>query len=133
VGLCRQDPIAEVMRSVGPNLVVALLMDGPQLAARWPARYASVLADDPGSSVLTLTSLGMCLRSRSTTAPAGPASRVVALWKDKIYGSREISLEKDKVGCVLSLSCEAREEFTADGRSDGGWTQVPVFSGVFQV
>jgi len=131
--LARQDPIAEVMRSVGPNLVVALLMDGPQLAARWPARYASVLADDPGSSVLTLTSLGMCLRSRPTPAPAAPASRVVALWKDKLYGSREISLEKDKVGCVLSLSCEAREEFTADGRSDSGWTQVPVFSGVFQV
>jgi hypothetical protein len=25
---------------------------GPQLNARWPARYATVLADDPGSSVL---------------------------------------------------------------------------------
>jgi hypothetical protein len=131
--LARQDPIAEVMRSVGPNLVVALLMDGPQLAARWPARYASVLADDPGSSVLTLTSLGMCLRSRSTAGPTAPPSRVVALWKDKLYGSREITLEHDRVGCVLSLSCESREEFTADGRSDGGWTQVPVFSGIFQV
>lgn len=131
--LARQDPIAEVMRSVGPNLVVALLMDGPQLAARWPARYASVLADDPGSSVLTLTSLGMCSRSRPANAPAAAPSRVVALWKDKLYGSREISLEKDKVGCVLSLSCESREEFTADGRSDGKWTQVPVFSGILQV
>ena len=83
--------------------------------------------------MLTLTSLGMCMRSRSLSAPAAPPSRVVALWKDKLYGSREISLEKDKIGCVLSLSCETREEFTADGRSDGGWTQVPIFSGVFQV
>jgi 5-methylcytosine-specific restriction enzyme A len=88
------------MRSVGPNLVVALLMDGPQLTARWPARYASVLADDPGSSVLTLTSLGMCLRSRSTTAPAAPKEFPVVFlfsgesgkpfgyndgWKDQIF------------------------------------------------
>lgn len=57
--LARQDPVAEVVRAVGPNLVIALLMDGPQLNSRWPARYATVLADDPGSSVLTLTSVGM--------------------------------------------------------------------------
>jgi hypothetical protein len=115
---------------VGPNLVVALLMDGPQLASRWSARYASVLADDPGTSVLTLTSLGMCHRSR----PAGTAqfepSRTIALWKDKLYGFREISLPPGAQACVLSLSFEAREEFTADGRSDAKSTQVPVFSGI---
>lgn len=131
--LARQEPIAEVLRSVGPNLVIALLMDGPQLSSRWPARYASVLADDPGSSVLTLTSLGMCVRSRSASKPSQPPSRVIALWKDKLYGVQEIALDADSTSCVLSLSCEAREEFTADGRSDGGSTEVPVFSGVYQL
>jgi hypothetical protein len=57
--LARQDPVAELVRCVGPNLVISLLMDGPQLAERWSARYATVLADDPGSSVLTLTNVGM--------------------------------------------------------------------------
>jgi hypothetical protein len=64
--LARQDPAAELVRAVGPNLLVALLMDGPQLANRWPARYAAVLAEDPGTSILTLTSLGMVERSRPT-------------------------------------------------------------------
>ena len=131
--LARQDPIAEVLRSVGPNLVVALLMDGPQLAARWPARYASVLADDPGSSVLTLTSLGMCVRSRRLDRPGEPPSRTIAMWKDKLYGLQEIALTEGSIGCVLSLSCQNKEEFTADGRSDGNMTQVPVFSGIYQV
>jgi hypothetical protein len=130
--LARQDPIADVLRSVGPNLVIALLMDGPQLAARWSARYASVLADDPGTSVLTLTSLGMSVRSRQAgTGKSG--SRVVALWKDKLYGTQEIELVEGSSGCVLSLARERREEFTADGRSDGRSTEVPVFSGVFQI
>ncbi|MBK9751898.1 MAG: hypothetical protein IPO88_00075 [Nannocystis sp.] len=47
--LARQDPVAELVRSVGPSLVIALLMDAPQLNIRWPARYATVLAEDPGS------------------------------------------------------------------------------------
>jgi hypothetical protein len=131
--LARQDPIADVMRAVGPNLVVALLMDGPQLTARWPARYASVLADDPGTSVLSLTSLGMCVRSRRPDDPKAPPSRVVGLWKDKLYGSRELSLGEGKEGCVLSLACERREEYTADGRSDEGYTQVPVYSGLLDI
>src|SRR5204863_2477554 len=38
--LARLEPAAGLMRSVGPNLVVALLMDGPQLVSRWPSRYA---------------------------------------------------------------------------------------------
>ncbi len=128
--LARQDPIADVLRSVGPNLVIALLMDGPQHAARWPARYAAVLADDPGTSVLTLTSLGMCLRSRRA-ADHKNGSRVIALWKDKLYGSREIALPEASSGCVLSLARETREEFTADGRGDDKATEVPVFSGIF--
>jgi hypothetical protein len=50
-------PGADVMNAIGPNLVIALLMDGPQREHRWPGRYATVLADDPGSAVLTVTCL----------------------------------------------------------------------------
>ena len=57
--LARPDPLIEMIHAVGPTLVIALLMDAPQLPHRWPGRYAMALADDPGSSVLTVTSLGM--------------------------------------------------------------------------
>lgn len=115
--LARQDPVGELVRSVGPNLVISLLMDGPQLEKRWPAKYATVLADDPGSSVLTLTSLGMARLSRP---PGKPESRVVGLWKDPSGPAVEIDLPTDASGAVLSLTRELREEHTADGRGDGG-------------
>jgi hypothetical protein len=125
--LARQDPVAEIVRAVGPNLVIALLMDGPQLASRWAARYATVLADDPGSSVLTLTSLGMAELSRP---PGKDPSRVVGLWKDALRAEPvEIVLPKDHQAVVLSLSVRYREEFTADGRSDHGNTGFPTLSG----
>ena len=60
--LARLDAVAELLRTVGPTLVVTVLLDGPQLASRWTARYASVLADDPGSAVLTLTSFNAAAR-----------------------------------------------------------------------
>lgn len=83
--MARQDPAADLIRAVGPNLLIALLMDGPQLKDRWAARYASVLAEDPGSSVLTLTRLGMARRSRPflrTTGRRAEPSQVIALWRD---------------------------------------------------
>ncbi|MBU2981989.1 hypothetical protein KO498_09200 [Lentibacter algarum] len=64
--LARSEPCHEVLRSVAPNLVFVLLMDGPQIAERWSARYASTLSDDPGSSVLTLTCFGLVERSNQT-------------------------------------------------------------------
>jgi hypothetical protein len=129
--LARQDPAAELVRAVGPNLVISLLMDGPQLSARWPARYATVLADDPGSSVLTVTSIGMAELSR----PPGVApSRVVALWKDAKTGTPcEITLPRDADAIVLTLSAEYHEEWTADGRSDGGSTGYPILTGIHPV
>ena len=72
----------------------------------------------------------MCSRSHPPgTSPFEP-SRTIALWRDKLYGFREISLPEKTDACILSLSFEAREEFTADGRSDSKSTQVPVFSGL---
>ncbi|HUB81232.1 MAG TPA: hypothetical protein VMB03_20660 [Bryobacteraceae bacterium] len=127
--LARQDPVAELVRSVGPNLLIALLMDAPQLASRWPARYATVLADDPGSSVLTVTSLGMASLSRPFNAT--PRPRVVALWKDAYTGVPvEIELPTGKSAAVLNITVQDLEEFTADGRSDDGATGYPVLSGI---
>src|SRR5215813_12796296 len=77
--LAQIDNVAEVIRSIGPTVVFTPLLDGPQLNSRWAARYASVLADDPGSAVLTLTSYGMVQRSRPHGRDASP---VVALLKD---------------------------------------------------
>jgi hypothetical protein len=112
--LARLDGVAELLRSVGPTLVVTLLLDGPQLATRWTARYASVLADDPGCAVLTLTALGMAVRSR----PRGlPPSRVIAMWKDPFRGLREIACDPGSQGVLLQLELDARaSRHAADGR-----------------
>lgn len=129
--LARPDPVADLVRAVGPNLVVAPLMDGPQLGSRWSARAAAVLADDPGCSVLTLTSIGMALLS----CPPGKAqSRVVALWKDARTGTPlELELGVGAAGLLLNLTREVVEEWTADGRSDGGATGYLLLNGVHQV
>ena len=111
--LARPDPVSEVVRAVGPTLVVGLLLDGPQLASRWPARYASVLADDPGCSVLTLTALGMAERSQ----PAGcPPSRVIALWKDPHRGLQEIPLAAGARAVAATAHVRIASVSTADGR-----------------
>ncbi|HEX8856562.1 MAG TPA: hypothetical protein VF752_13280 [Thermoleophilaceae bacterium] len=111
--LAQIDDVADVLRSVGPTLVVTPLLDGPQLSSRWTARYASVLADDPGSAVLTLTSFGMARRSR----PRGrPSSSVVALWKDPGRGTREIALEDGAHGILISTSTDRAARRSVDGR-----------------
>ena len=130
--LARPDPVGDLVRAVGPNLVIALLMDGPQLKERWGARYATTLADDPGSSVLTVTSGGMCSLSRP---PAGvQARRVVALWKDaKSPAPVEIEMPAGSQGVVISLSVRRLEEWTADGRSDKRNAGYPMLSGIHPV
>ncbi|MFO7561531.1 MAG: hypothetical protein R6X02_02710 [Enhygromyxa sp.] len=128
--LARPDPVADVIRAVGPNLVIALLMDGPQLSARWPGRYASTLADDPGSSILTVTSLGMALRS---VPPGMTPRRTVALWKDPAEGAREVDLEPGAEAVVLTVAAEFVEEFTADGRTDRGAAVRLVLTGIEQI
>jgi hypothetical protein len=111
--LAQNDDVAELIRSVGPTLVVTVLLDGPQLTSRWSARYASVLADDPGSAVLTLTSYGMVQRSRPRGRDASP---VIALWKDPARGSREISLEPGAQGVLLTVCIDRATRRSADGR-----------------
>jgi hypothetical protein len=112
--LARLDEVADLLRTIGPTLVITTLLDGPQLASRWTARYASVLADDPGSAVVTLTSLGFVQRSR----PAGrPLSRVVSLWKDPVRGLREIPLDVDADAVLIHIRIGRASRHSADGRS----------------
>ena len=111
--LAQIDDVADVLRSVGPMTVITPLLDGPQLSSRWAARYASVLADDPGSTVLTLTSYGLAQRSR----PAGMnASPLIAMWKDPGRGIREIPLEPGAQGVLVSASADRATRCTSDGR-----------------
>ncbi len=118
--LARPDPVGELVRAIGPNLIIALLADAPQLVNRWPGKYASVLSDDPGSSVLTLTSLGMVKLSASkrSTKASKTDSRVVALWSQAGKRPRQIALQKGKRAVLLELEIENRTEYTADGRDD---------------
>jgi hypothetical protein len=115
--LARLDAATDLLRSLGPTLVVTPLLDGPQLASRWTSRYAAALADDPGSSVLTLTSLGMVTRSG---LPGDPASRVVALWNDRHAPMQEIELAADHHAVLLHTSLRPTLAWTADGRCHRG-------------
>lgn len=129
--LARIDPVQTVIRSVGPNLVIALLMDGPQLERRWSGRYATVLADDPGSSVLTVTSLGLMRRQQARAGDVEP--RQVAMWKEAGGSTRELALQKDHQALLLTLTMSGVTNYTLDGRSDYGGTMRLSLTGVRQV
>jgi len=113
--LARADPCQTVVRSIGPNLVIALLMDGPQRVFRWPAHYAGVLADDPGSTVLTLTSFGLIERGLVTDETH---SRSVALFKDGTSNARELQLPPGCHALAIRLEAAVKTEHTLDGRGD---------------
>ena len=114
--LAQTDEVAGVIRAVGPTIVVTPLLDGPQLSSRWGARYAGVLADDPGSAVLTLTSLGMAQRSRP---PGHDPTPVVALWKGPRQHPREIPLDRGAHGILLSATADPAVRRSFDGRRPG--------------
>lgn len=123
--LARYDPVLPVMNAIGPNLIIALLMDGPQLEHRWCGRYATALAEDPGSSVLTVSSLGMVLRS---TMPGEAQSRSVALWRDPSGVTHTLTLPDDCHALLLTLTGTTVEQKTLDMRSDGNSTTRFVLS-----
>lgn len=119
--LARVDPCQQILRAVGPNLVVALLMDAPQVASRWPARYATVLAEDPGCAVLTLTSRGlMTLQHRLGTHRSNGDDRVIAMWRDD-GASRPIELKcpYDAQAVLLTIVEQSAKDVALDGRPDG--------------
>ena len=109
----RLDEVSDLVRRVGPSLVIALLLDGPQLGQRWPARYASLVTDDPGCAALTLTSYGMATRCRP---PGKPRSRVIAHWNSPADGPCGIELEPRAGGVLVSAVADEATVWTADGR-----------------
>jgi hypothetical protein len=123
--LARPDPMGDILRAVGPNLIIALLCDAPQLIGRWPGRYAGAFADDPGASVLTLTSAGMANLSQPQPGRENKC-RTIALWRDAKTDAKEIDLPLGSDAVLLNLAVEYHEEWTADGRSDGGFSGYPV-------
>lgn len=126
--LARHDPCQDLVRGIGPNLVIALLMDGAQLKQRWPARYATVLAEDPGSSVLTLTSLGMVQRANETGQLG--LSRKIGLWRDDRGEVMELELAPGTHALMITLQPTQYTEHTLDGRSDENDSQSWRLSGV---
>jgi hypothetical protein len=112
--LARSESCHSPLRSVGPNLVFVLLMDGPQIAQRWSSRYATTLADDPGSSVLTLTSLGLI--ERANAMGNRKPERAIALWKDDVSGIKSLNCPAGAHGLVITLSGQNVTEATLDGR-----------------
>lgn len=116
--LARVDPCQELVRSIGPNLVVALLMDSAQIKDRWPARYATVLAEDPGCSVLTLTS--RALLDRANAEGQWGRSDAIALWRDDSGRLRSIEAGREADAVLLTLAGERRQERSMDGRLSTG-------------
>jgi hypothetical protein len=118
--LARVDPCQQVIRAVGPNLIVALLMDAPQIESRWPARYATVLSEDPGCAALTLTSRGlMTLQHRLGTHRSNGDDRIIGLWRDDAE-TRPIALKcpYDAQAILLTIVEKDVEDVALDGRVD---------------
>jgi hypothetical protein len=111
--LARIEPCQDVVRAIGPNLLFALLMDGPQIKGRWPERYAMGLSDDPGCSVLTLTSVGLLRRSNVVYSSN---RQVIGLWRDPVAGTKELILPDDRKALLLTLNQADRRQRTLDGR-----------------
>jgi len=137
--LARMEPAMNAIRAVGPNLVVALLMDGPQLGWRWPGRYAGVLADEPGCSVLSLTCAATVDLSNAyyvvTDKPDKPPKRIVARWT-QATATHDIELPDNANGVLLTLQSDPRHQTTLDNRSDHSRaralslaSQQPIYAG----
>lgn len=117
--LARVDPCQELLRAIGPNLVIALLMDAPQLPVRWPGRYATILAEDPGCSVLTLTSKALMQRQHRRGSPKsnGPDDRVIGLWRDDFHReNKPLCCPDGHYGVWLKLWSAQSMDTTIDGR-----------------
>lgn len=113
--LARSDTCHDILRSVGPNLVFALLMDGPQIPGRWSAQYAANLSDDPGCAVLSLTSYGLVERSNRML---DCGSESIALWRDDTGRTVTINMPPGEGarGVLLSLWSEHLNDQTITGK-----------------
>lgn len=118
--LARVDPCQLAVRAIGPTLLVSLLMDGSQIAGRWPGRYATILSEDPGCSVLTVTSLGLIERTDPTTIGGASAIWSVGLWSDPVSGPVALVLDPSAHAVCLTLRAASESEGTLEGRIDRG-------------
>lgn len=113
--LARSEPCHELIRSVGPNIMIALLMDGPQISQRWGARYASLFAEDHGAAVMTVTSRALVSRSQEKRDGDRNYSvvnfRSPAMDKDKSY-----PCEHPNSGVFLRLTPVESRRLLIDGR-----------------
>jgi len=104
-------------------------MDGPQLKHRWPARYATVLSDDPGASVLTFTSMGLIARTEHN---GRDRNRTVGLWRERSGNETPVVLRNDAHAVLLTLTGDSKSSTLIDGRkgpdrtewSLGGMVQI---------
>jgi hypothetical protein len=130
--LAQFEPVSEVIRGVGPSLLLALLLDGPQIKGRWSARYASVFADDPGTAVLSLTAKGMAnhARHKDDQRMTEPKLCQVALWKDQVTGWHSFQLNKSEDAFLITVAAQRVEEYTADNRTDHATAATLKFEGV---
>lgn len=110
--LARQEPVAQAVRAIGPNLVISLLLDGPQIAPRWPGKYAAVLSDDPGSSVLSVTALGMTQRA---TGLGHEPSKDIALWSEPGKPSETLQVSSKSGALLIELELESTKMWSLDG------------------
>jgi hypothetical protein len=59
---------------------------------------------------------------------------VIALWKDPRTGpARELELADRAAGLILNITVEYAEEWTADGRGDGGVSGYPILAGYHSI
>lgn len=123
--LARVEPVQPVLREMGLSLLVALLMDGPQLTTRWSARSATSFADDPGTSVLSVTSGGLVRRFQQFRQRySGCASPPIALWQEPGKAPREVPIAPNSHAVQFCLCVESQQETTLDGRHDGSAAEV---------
>ena len=132
--LARNDPARGIVEAIGPNLVISLLLDGPQIESRWPARYATVLAEDPGSAVLSISSRGLIERSnRKSKEEKFEPSRAFALWRDDRGKTVPIELEDGHHAVAISVTEYPCNDQTFYGRSDSGSGLALRLTGVRQI
>lgn len=127
--LARQEPVGKVIRSVAPDLVIALLMDASQIKERWPGRYATVLSEDPGCSVFTFSSYGMVKQSsevyfdrlglKAQEKTDKMKELAVGLWRNA--GSPDatsICMGPDDAAVLIKLRMDFRGEWSLDSREN---------------
>ena len=118
--LARSEPCHEALRAVGPNLLFVLLMDGPQITSRWSCRYATGMAEDPGSSVLTFTSRAL-VEAANSTRDTSTHNWAIGLWKDPLNPSPvPIECAPGSQAAFLKLTGGRVSEASLDNRIQPG-------------